>query len=163
MEDSNEVAETARGENSTSEISARSMLDEFVTEKDKKMFTYTNLAGTAHLKKMIDGSKFEIWILGFDKKKKGGYKFTCPAIVFQKVCDPFNTTAIMPMSANLKLLELAGNILITKKKTGLKKDYVAITSQITIVDDSYLIKYCAKVPKKIVKQISEALNYFFGL
>ena len=70
-----------------------------------------------------------------------------------------NTKVVIPLTSNTINTELKGNVFIPKKESGLSKDSVALVHQIIVVDKFRLKGKVGKLPKHILLQIEQEIDY----
>lgn len=108
----------------------------------------------------------DIWMVDFGDPIGSEPGFVRPGIIIQndKInATGFNTTVVIPMTTNLRLADYEGNVLVPSDKTGLQKDSVAVTPQITAIDKSCLLYFIGKVPSRLIKEINSALKFTLDL
>jgi len=108
----------------------------------------------------------EIWWLdyGIPFGSEPGYRR--PVVLIQN--DFFNnsninTTIVMPLSTNLLLADVPGNIFLEKTESKLKKDSVILVSQIGVVDKQRLIKKITKINKETIEKIDNNILLVLGI
>lgn len=108
----------------------------------------------------------ELWWVdyGIPFGSEPGYKR--PVIILQN--DFFNnshinTTIVIPLSTNLLLADVPGNIFIGKKETKLSKDSVILLSQIGVIDKQRLVKKVTKINKDIIAKIENNIMFILGI
>ena len=108
----------------------------------------------------------EIWWLdyGIPFGSEPGYRR--PVIVLQN--DFFNnsninTTIVIPLSTNLLLADVPGNIFLGKKESKLGKDSVILLSQIGVVDKQRLIEKIAKINNDTMEKIENNIIFILGI
>jgi mRNA interferase MazF len=69
-----------------------------------------------------------------------------------------NTTVVVPLTTNLLLADVPGNILINKKDSRLNKDSVILISQIGVVDKERLTERISKINYEIMGKIEENIE-----
>jgi mRNA interferase MazF len=74
-----------------------------------------------------------------------------------------NTTVVVPLTTNLLLADVPGNILINQKDSKLNKDSVIIISQIGVVDKERLIERISKINYEIMEKIEENIMFILGI
>lgn len=84
-----------------------------------------------------------------------------PSIIVQS--DVFNqtsmhTTIVIPLTTNLRLADFPGNMIVTANESGLPKDSVAVTPQITAIDKARLIEKVCDLPLYLMRQCSENIK-----
>ncbi|MDR1114427.1 MAG: type II toxin-antitoxin system PemK/MazF family toxin [Candidatus Margulisbacteria bacterium] len=108
----------------------------------------------------------EIWWVDFGLPFGSEPGFKRPAVIIQ--ADAFNqskinTVIIVPLTTNLALARAPGNIFAPKEKTKLRKDSVAVISQIAVIDKKRLLKKHSKLGEDILNEIEEGLLLILGL
>jgi mRNA interferase MazF len=86
--------------------------------------------------------------------------FRRPVVIIQN--DSFNksrlrTAIVVPLTTNLELAEMPGNVLITRKEAKLPKDSVAVIPQLGVIDKARLAEKITKLPPNLIKKIGESL------
>ncbi|MBK7351872.1 MAG: type II toxin-antitoxin system PemK/MazF family toxin [Gemmatimonadetes bacterium] len=92
--------------------------------------------------------------------------FRRPLLVIQ--ADAFNrsrlpTVVTLTLSANLRLLDAPGNVLLPASATGLPRDSVANVSQIVTIDARYLREPLARLPGRLMDQVDDGLRLILNL
>jgi mRNA interferase MazF len=108
----------------------------------------------------------EIWWIdyGIPYGSEPGYRR--PVIILQNDffnSSNINTTIVIPLSTNLLLANVPGNILINKKDTKLGKDSVMLLSQIGVIDKQRLIEKVSKINKDILEEIENNMAFILGI
>ncbi|MDR0475354.1 MAG: type II toxin-antitoxin system PemK/MazF family toxin [Treponema sp.] len=108
----------------------------------------------------------EIWWIdyGIPYGSEPGYRR--PGIILQNDffnSSNINTTIVIPLSTNLLLANVPGNILINKKDTKLGKDSVLLLSQIGVMDKQRLIEKVSKINKGILEEIENNIAFILGI
>ena len=108
----------------------------------------------------------EIWWAdyGIPFGSEPGYKR--PVIIIQN--DYFNnskinTTIVIPLSTNVLLADVPGNIFIEKKESKLKDDSAILLSQVGVIDKQRLIEKISKVNRDIMHKIENNILFIFGI
>ncbi len=83
----------------------------------------------------------DIWWAALPEPVGSGPGFDRPVVIVQG--DNFNrsriaTVAVVPLTSNLRLARMPGNVFLSSHKTGLPKDSVANVTQILAIDRSLL-------------------------
>jgi mRNA interferase MazF len=91
--------------------------------------------------------------------------FRRPVIVVQ--CDAFNRSRIatimcVPLTSNTKWAEASGNVLLSRRSTGLPKDSVANVSQIVTLDRSVLTGPVGKLTNKKLELVLAGIDVVLG-
>jgi mRNA interferase MazF len=108
----------------------------------------------------------EIWWVdyGIPYGSEPGYRR--PVIVIQNDFfnnSKINTTIVIPLSTNLLLADVPGNIFINKKDSKLTKDSVILISQIGVIDNIRLKEKVSKVNKERIKEIENSIMFILGI
>jgi mRNA interferase MazF len=73
------------------------------------------------------------------------------------------TTIVIPLSTNLLLADVPGNIFISKKDSKLTKDSAILISQTGIIDKERLIEKVAKINNGIMGKIENSIIFILGI
>lgn len=73
------------------------------------------------------------------------------------------TVIILSITSNIRLAELPGNILISKKESGLPKESVINVSQITTIDKNWLEDKVGSISLTLMEEIDYGLGLILGL
>jgi mRNA interferase MazF len=108
----------------------------------------------------------ELWWLdyGIPFGSEPGYRR--PVIIIQNNffnSSKINTTVVIPLSTNILLADVPGNILIEGKETKLGKDSVILLSQIGVVDKQRLVEKISKINKTIMENIENNIMFILGI
>jgi len=108
----------------------------------------------------------ELWWadLGIPFGSEPGYKR--PVLIIQN--DFFNnsninTTIAVPLTTNLLLAEIPGNILITQNESKLAKDSVIAIPQIEVIDRRRLLEKIAKIDRSIIEKVENSIMFILGI
>jgi mRNA interferase MazF len=108
----------------------------------------------------------EVWWadLGEPRGSEPGYRR--PVLVVQN--DAFNrsrlqTTLVVSLTSNLRLVEAPGNVLVPAKASGLPKDSVANVTQLLTLDEDFLTERAGKVPPRLMVQVDAGLKLVLAL
>jgi mRNA interferase MazF len=108
----------------------------------------------------------EIWWVdyGIPYGSEPGYRR--PVIIIQN--DFFNaskikTTIAVPLSTNLLLADVPGNILVSKKDSKLTKDSVILISQVGVIDKERLLEKVSKINNDIMGKIENSVLFILGI
>lgn len=108
----------------------------------------------------------EVWWadLGIPFGSEPGFKR--PVLIIQN--DEFNrssinTIVIVPFTTNLALAEAPGNVFLDSVDSGLSKDSVIVSSQITAIDRQRLTEKISKIEKRFFGEIEEGINIVLGM
>jgi mRNA interferase MazF len=108
----------------------------------------------------------ELWWadFGIPFGSEPGYKH--PVIIIQN--DFFNNskiniTIVIPLTTNLILAKVPGNIIITKDESKLKRDSVITISQIEVIDRQRLIQRITRIDRTTIEQIENNILFILGI
>ena len=115
---------------------------------------------------MVALHRAEVWWAELDEPRGSEPGYRRPVLVVQ--ADAFNrsriqTTMVVVLTSNLRLLDAPGNVLLPAKLTGLPKDSVANVSQLVTLDRDYLRDRIGKVPPRVMAAIDAGLKLVLGL
>jgi mRNA interferase MazF len=88
-----------------------------------------------------------------------------PVVVVQReAIDRFmKTVVIVPLTSNLRRLNIPGTLAIPAGEGGLTQESIALCYQITVIDRLRLIRELGKLSSLYVEQLNEALTYTLQL
>jgi mRNA interferase MazF len=108
----------------------------------------------------------EIWWVdyGIPYGSEPGYRR--PVIIIQN--DFFNaskikTTIAAPLSTNLLLADVPGNIFVSKRDSKLTKDSVILISQVGVIDKERLLEKVSKINNDIMGKIENSVLFILGI
>jgi mRNA interferase MazF len=92
--------------------------------------------------------------------------FRRPVLIVQS--DAFNRSRIrtviaVVLTANLRLVEAPGNVLVPAKISGLPKDSVANVSQVVTLDKEFLTEPAGRVRGSLLSNVDSGLRLVLGL
>ena len=92
--------------------------------------------------------------------------FRRPVLVVQS--DAFNRSRIrtvigVVLTANLRLVEAPGNVLVPAKAAGLPKDSVANVSQVVTIDKDFLTELAGRLSGRVLSDVDAGLRLVLGL
>jgi mRNA interferase MazF len=107
----------------------------------------------------------EIWWVdyGIPYGSEPGYRR--PVIILQNDFfnnSKINTTIVVPLSTNLLLADVPGNIFINKKDSKLSKDSVILISQIGAIDKERLLEKVSKINSELMEKIEANIMFIIG-
>lgn len=81
--------------------------------------------------------------------------------------EAFNRTAlqtavVIVLTSNVRAASAAGNVLLTKKDTGLDRDSVANVSQLATVDRAFLRNHSGRLPASKIQAILRGVDVMLG-
>lgn len=105
-----------------------------------------------------------VWV-DFPEPAGAGPGFRRPAVVVQT--DALNQSAIatticVPLTSNLRWADALGNVLLTKRKTGLSKDSVANVSLVIAVDKSLVAERVGKLSRSKLAAVLDGISTILG-
>jgi mRNA interferase MazF len=108
----------------------------------------------------------ELWWADLEEPMGSGPGYRRPVLVVQS--DDFNrsriqTVIVCVLTTNLKLAEAPGNIMLTRRQTGLTKDSVVNVSQLITIDKGLLSQKIAKIPPSLLRSIDKGLRLVMTL
>ena len=103
----------------------------------------------------------EIWWVDFGEAFEIESSLRRPSIIVQS--NVFNqssmhTTIVIPLTTNLRLADFPGNMELSAAETGLPKDSVAVTPQITVIDRARLLERVSVLPDYIMRECTESIK-----
>ncbi len=89
-----------------------------------------------------------------------------PVLVVQS--DAFNrsrlaTVTVVILTANLRLVEAPGNVLVPSRVSGLPRDAVGNVSQVLTIDRGRLTERVRRLPPRILAQVDDGLRLALAL
>jgi len=108
----------------------------------------------------------EIWWASLPAPSGSEPGYRRPVIILQS--DDFNKSRIstvigVVLTSNIKLAQAPGNVLLSKKQTGLSKESVANISQIITVDKDYFTEKIGTLKDNLLKQVEEGIRLILCL
>ena len=108
----------------------------------------------------------EVWWADLDDPRGSAPGYRRPVLVVQN--DAFNrsrlqTTLVVSLTSNLRLVEAPGNVLVPAKTSGLPKDSVANVTQLLTLDEDFLTERAGKVPPRLMAQVDAGLKLVLAL
>jgi mRNA interferase MazF len=108
----------------------------------------------------------EIWWVdyGIPYGSEPGYRR--PVIILQNDffnTSKINTTVVIPISSNLLLADVPGNIYIEKGDSKLGKNSVILVSQIGVIDKERFIEKISKINRDVMEKIENNIMFVLGI
>lgn len=108
----------------------------------------------------------EIWWATLPEPTASEPGYRRPVLVVQ--ADSFNQSRIatviaVVLTSNTKLAKAPGNVLLSRKVTGLSKDSVANVSQVVTADKSFLTEFVGSLSAKKLQQVEDGLRLVLSL
>ena len=74
-----------------------------------------------------------------------------------------STALVVSLTANLRLAEQPGNVLLPRESTGLPSDSVANLTQLATVSEGLLDYQVGVIPRRLMEQVEEGLRLVLDL
>jgi mRNA interferase MazF len=108
----------------------------------------------------------EIWWASLPEPTGSGPGYRRPVLVIQ--ADDFNrsriaTVIVLVVTSNVKLALAPGNVLLSRRATGLPQDSVANVSQLITIDKWLLTEQAGILPPGLLRQIEDGLRLVLAL
>lgn len=108
----------------------------------------------------------EIWWAALPEPAGSGPGYRRPVLIIQS--DDFNrslirTIIVMAITSNKKLADAPGNVLLSRRTSGLPKDSVANVSQVITIDKAFLTKRVRSLPARVRHRIDAGLRLVLTL
>lgn len=108
----------------------------------------------------------EIWWATLPEPTGSGSGFRRPVLVVQ--ADEFNrshirTVIVAVITSNLQLAQAPGNVLLSKRNSGLKRESIVNVSQVVTLDKTFLTDRVGRLSEKPMKAVEEGLRLIFAL
>lgn len=108
----------------------------------------------------------EVWWADLDEPKGSEPGYRRPLLIVQ--ADAFNrsrlqTAIAVVLTSNLGLVEAPGNVLISKRSSGLSRDSVANVSQLVTIDRDILSARVGKLPGSTMHSVDTGLRLVLSL
>jgi mRNA interferase MazF len=108
----------------------------------------------------------EIWWASLRAPLGSEPAYRRPILIVQ--ADSFNRSKIKTIIAaavtsNLRLAPAPGNVRLTKRQSGLKRDSVVNVSQVVTLNKSFLTERVGRVPASKLREVDEGLRLVLGL
>jgi mRNA interferase MazF len=108
----------------------------------------------------------EIWWIDYGVPYGSEPGYRRPVLVMQNDIfnkSKINTTVVIPLTTNLLLADVPGNIFLDKKESKLPKDSVILLSQIGVVDKQRFIEKISKVNTGTMERIENNILVILGI
>jgi mRNA interferase MazF len=108
----------------------------------------------------------QIWWADFGTPAGSEPGFRRPVLIVQS--DAFNrsrirTVVTVVLTANLRLVDAPGNVLVPARTSGLPKDSVANVSQIVTLDKDFLTRLAGRVKGRVLSDIDAGMRLVLSL
>ncbi len=110
-------------------------------------------------------SRGEIYLADLNPSRGSEQSGIRPVVVVQReVIDRFTqTVVIVPLTSNLRRLNIPGTFTIPTEEGGLTQESIALCYQIAVIDRQRLIRRLGKLSLPYIQQLNEALIYTLQL
>jgi mRNA interferase MazF len=111
-------------------------------------------------------SRGDVWWADFDDPDGSEPGYRRPVVVIQSNFlnqTSLNTVIVVSLTGNLKRAALPGNVLLTKRKTGLSRDSVVNVTQISTVDRNILSEKCGHLDPDSLGRVAEGVRQVLDL
>ncbi|MBI3982431.1 MAG: type II toxin-antitoxin system PemK/MazF family toxin [Gemmatimonadetes bacterium] len=114
----------------------------------------------------MDLGRGDIWWADLPQPEGSAPGYRRPVLVVQS--DAFNrsrlaTVTVVALTANLRLVDAPGNVLVSTRLSGLPRDSVANVSQVLTIDRSRLTQRVRRLPSRVVAQVDDGLRLALDL
>ncbi len=108
----------------------------------------------------------EIWWASLRAPSGSEPAYRRPILIVQ--ADSFNRSKIntviaAAITSNLRLAQAPGNVRLTKRQSGLKRDSVVNVSQVVTLNKSFLTERVGRVSASKLRDVDEGLRLVLGL
>ena len=108
----------------------------------------------------------DIWWADLPEPVGSAPGYRRPVLVVQS--DAFNrsrlaTVTVVALTANLRLVEAPGNVLVSARVSGLPRDSVANVSRLVTIDRARLTERVRRLPSRVAAQVDEGLRLALAL
>jgi mRNA interferase MazF len=108
----------------------------------------------------------QVWWADLGEPDASEPGFRRPVLIVQN--DAFNRSRIrtviaVVLTANLRLVEAPGNVLVPARAAGLPRDSVANVSQIVTIDKDFLTELAGRVRAPVLSEVDSGLRLVLGL
>ncbi len=112
------------------------------------------------------GERGEIWWADLGEPRGSSPGFERPVLIIQS--DTFNQTQIKTLivaiiTSNLRLADLAGNIQLSIRTSGLEKESVVNLTQLFTIDRQDLLEFISALSERKMEQVDEGLRLILAL
>jgi mRNA interferase MazF len=114
---------------------------------------------------MVEISQGDVWWAELPEPMGSGPGFRRPVVVAQGNSlnrSRIATAVCVPLTSNLTWATAPGNSTFSAKSTGLPKDSVANTSQLTTIDRDYLVERAGRLQPKQIAQLLHGIDVVLG-
>jgi len=110
-------------------------------------------------------SQADVWWADLGEPTGSAPGYRRPVVVVQ--CDAFNrsrigTVVCVPLTSNMKWSEAPGNVMLSKRSTGLEKDSVANVSLLVALDKHQLIEQVGRISRRQLERVMVGIDIVLG-
>ena len=110
-------------------------------------------------------SQADVWWADLGEPTGSAPGYRRPVVVVQ--CDAFNrsrigTVVCVPLTSNMKWSEAPGNVMLSKRSTGLEKDSVANVSLLVALDKHQLIEQVGRISPRQLERVMVGIDIVLG-
>ncbi len=107
----------------------------------------------------------DIWWANLASPRGSEPGYGRPVLVVQQ--SPINHSKIqtiicIPLTSNLKLASIPGNVFMMPEQTYLPKESVANVSQPLTIDKIFFVSFVSNVPNKLLEQVLNGIQFMIG-
>ena len=105
-----------------------------------------------------------VWV-DFPPPRGSGPGFRRPAVIVQSDAlnrSALSTTVCVPLTSNLRWADALGNVLLSKRSTGLDRDSVANVSLITAIDQALVTERAGKLSRQRLAAVLDGVGTLVG-
>jgi mRNA interferase MazF len=108
----------------------------------------------------------QVWWADLGESDGSAPGFRRPVVIVQS--DAFNRSRIrtviaVVLTANLRLVDAPGNVLVPAKASGLPRDSVANVSQVLTLDKEFLTELAGRLKGPVLSDVDSGLRLVLGL
>jgi mRNA interferase MazF len=108
----------------------------------------------------------EIWWAALGRPEGSAPGYRRPVVILQ--IDDFNaspiqTVVVVTLTSNTRLAQAPGNVLCSKRDTGLTKSSVVNVSQVATMDKRRLLERVGFLPARTLKEVENGVRLVLGL
>ena len=110
-------------------------------------------------------SQADVWWADLGEPTGSAPGYRRPVVVVQ--CDAFNrsrigTVVCVPLTSNMKWSEAPGNVMLSKRSTGLEKDSVANVSLLVALDKHQLVEQVGRISRRQLERVMVGIDIVLG-
>lgn len=108
----------------------------------------------------------DLWWADFGESSGSAPGYRRPVVVLQSNFfnhSALNTVVVVSVTSNLGLANKPGNVLLSRRATGLSKDSVANVTQVGSIDKRYLLERCGRLDPDLLGRVAEGVKQVLDL